>query len=52
MLVFGFHWIANANDDMANYVLSATLLQHHGLIAPLDVAGLTHDRDYATACGS
>jgi hypothetical protein len=49
MLDFGFHWFANANDDMTNYVLSAIQLQHHGLIAPLDVAGLLHDRDYATS---
>jgi hypothetical protein len=48
MLSFGVHWIANATDDMANYVLSATQLLHHGLLAPLDVVGLSHDRDYAT----
>jgi hypothetical protein len=42
---FGFNWIANANDDMANYVLAATKLLDRGLIAPLDVEGLTHDRD-------
>jgi hypothetical protein len=48
MFHFGFDWIANANDDMANYVLSATQLLHHGLIAPLDVTGLRNDRDYAT----
>ena len=49
MLDFGFHWFANANDDMTNYVLSAIQLQHHGLITSLDVAGLSHDRDYATS---
>lgn len=42
---FGFDWIGNANDDMANYVLAATKLLHHGLLGPLDVVGLTHDRD-------
>jgi len=46
---FGFDWIANANDDMANYVLSATKLLDRGLIAPLDVQGLAHDRDLPSA---
>jgi hypothetical protein len=46
MFMFGFRWIANANDDMANYVLSATDLLHGGLLAPLDLAGLHHDRGY------
>lgn len=45
---FGFDWIANANDDMANYVLSATRLLHHGLLSPPNVAALAHDRDYST----
>ena len=45
---FGFDWIANANDDMANYVLSATRLLHHGLLSPLSVSALTHDRNYST----
>jgi hypothetical protein len=46
MLVYGFGWIANANDDMANYVLSATQVLHHGLLAPPDLVALSHDRDY------
>jgi hypothetical protein len=46
MSEFGFDWIANANDDMANYVLSATDLLHHGLRGPVDLVGLSHDRDY------
>jgi hypothetical protein len=46
---FGFGWIANANDDMANYVLSATDLLHHGLLASPDVAGLASDRDFPSA---
>jgi len=45
---FGFGWLANGNDDMANYVLSAQDLLHHGLLAPVDVKGLLHGRDYAT----
>jgi hypothetical protein len=48
MFTFGFNWIANVNDDMANYVLSATRLVHHGLFAPLDAKALSHDRDYST----
>lgn len=46
MLEFGFGWLSNANDDMANYVLSATQLLHRGLLAPVDVVGLSHNRDY------
>jgi hypothetical protein len=46
MFVYGFGWIANANDDMANYVLSSTQVQHRGLLAPADLVGLSHDRDY------
>lgn len=49
MLSFGLNWIANANDDMANYVLSATKLLRHGLIAPLDVHRLAHDSHYPAA---
>jgi hypothetical protein len=48
MWKFGFNWIANANNDMANYALSAETLLHHGLLASFDVAGLAHQRDYAT----
>jgi hypothetical protein len=46
MFVYGFSWIANANDDMANYVLSATQVLHRGLLAPADLSGLRHDRNY------
>jgi hypothetical protein len=46
MLGFGFHWIANANDDMANYVLSATDLLHRGLLASVDLGGLSRSEDY------
>ncbi len=52
MLKFGFTWIANANDDMGNYVLSATNLLHHGLLAPFDVVGLAHQHDYSTILAS
>src|SRR6266511_2249993 len=44
MLHLGFRWLADANSDMANYSLAATNLMHHGLLAPLDVAGLAHNR--------
>ena len=46
MFTYGFDWIANANDDMANYVLSATQLVHDGLLSPPDAAGLSRDRNY------
>ena len=49
MFDLGFRWISNANDDMANYVLSATQLLHHGLLTQLDVVGLSNDRNYASA---
>lgn len=49
MFEFGFQWISNANDDMANYVLLATKLLHNGLLSPVDITALAHDRDYATA---
>jgi hypothetical protein len=48
MFTFGFDWLANGNDDMANYVLSAQDLLRHGLLAPVDVRGLLAGRDYAT----
>jgi hypothetical protein len=48
MFTFGFHWLANANGDMAYYVLSATSLLHHGLLSPVDWVGVAHDRDFAT----
>ena len=46
---FGFHWFANANDDMANYVLSATHLLSHGLLGPVDFNALAHDRGYTSS---
>jgi hypothetical protein len=49
---FGFRWLAYANDDMANYVLSATYLLHHGLLTPIDYVGLRHDSDYASVSAS
>lgn len=45
---FGFAWIANANDDMANYVLSATDLLHHGLLGSVNASAIAHGRDYAS----
>ncbi len=47
----GYHWLANGNDDMANYVLSAQTLLKHGLLAPYDLTGLVTGRDYATVLG-
>ena len=48
MFRFGFNWIANANTDMAYYVISATSLLHRGLLSPVDVAGLANHRDFAS----
>lgn len=45
---FGLHWIANANDDMANYVLSATHLMKHGLLGPIDVRGVRNGHDFSS----
>jgi hypothetical protein len=52
MLSLGFRWLSNGNDDMANYVLSAQDLLKHGLLAPIDFAGLAHGTDYATTLTS
>jgi hypothetical protein len=49
MFSFGFDWVGNGNDDMANYVLLATQLLHHGLVEPLDFTGLANDRNFASA---
>jgi hypothetical protein len=48
MFTFGFRWLANGNDDMANYVLSAQQLLHNGLAAPINLAGLLRGTDYST----
>jgi hypothetical protein len=48
MLEFGFHWLANANEDMSNYALSAQQLLHHGLLASINIKALTEGKDYAT----
>jgi hypothetical protein len=48
MLSFGLGWLANGNDDMANYVLSAQDLLHHGLLTPVDANAVVHGHDYAT----
>ncbi|MHB8532599.1 MAG: hypothetical protein ACYDC2_07750 [Solirubrobacteraceae bacterium] len=49
MRTYGFGWLGNGNDDMANYVLSAQGLLSHGLLAPVDVRALALDHDYSTA---
>jgi hypothetical protein len=48
MLSLGFRWLANGNQDMSSYVQGAVQLMHHGLLAPLDVAGLNRGVDYVT----
>jgi hypothetical protein len=49
MFQFGFDWIANANGDMAHYVLSATQLLNHGLQTPVDFRALADNRGFATS---
>jgi hypothetical protein len=49
MFRFGFDWIANANGDMAYYVLSATQFTRHGLQSAVDVHALAGNRDFATS---
>lgn len=49
MFEFGFNWLANANADMALYVLAATNLMDHGLLSPVDVDALAANRDFATS---
>jgi hypothetical protein len=51
MLHYGFDWLANANNDMATYVLSATQALYRGLLAAPDLAGLSQDRNYASLLG-
>jgi hypothetical protein len=48
LFTYGFDWLANGNEDMTNYVLSAEDLLKHGLTAPIDFRGLAQGRDYAT----
>ncbi|MBA2741622.1 MAG: hypothetical protein H0U46_06380 [Actinobacteria bacterium] len=49
MLQYGFDWIANANGDMAYYVLSATHLLGHGLQSPVNLAGLADNQDFPSS---
>lgn len=49
MFTFGLAWIANANGDMAYYVLSATQLLGNGLGAAVDHQSLASHRDFATS---
>ena len=44
MFRFGFDWLANANGDMAYYVLSATHLMSHGLQSAIDFNALADNR--------
>jgi hypothetical protein len=48
MFSLGFGWLANGNDDMANYVLSAQQLLKHGVLDSIDFKGLAQGRDYTT----
>lgn len=49
MLSFGFDWIANANGDMAFYVLAATHLSSSGIQTPADVVALAHNHGFSNA---
>ena len=49
MFQFSFDWIANANGDMAFYVLSATNLLDHGLRSAVDVSALAQNRGFSTS---
>ncbi|MBP3959812.1 hypothetical protein J8F10_31580 [Gemmata sp. G18] len=42
---YGFDWVANGNDDMANYCLMATGYREHGFVEPPTLDGLTEGRD-------
>lgn len=46
MLDLGFRWIANANDDMAIYVLGATRFVHDGFNSGVHHTAISHGRDY------
>ncbi len=48
MRTYGFGWLGNGNDDMANYVLSAQALLEHGVLSLPDLHALALDHDYAT----
>ena len=45
-LVFGFDWVANANDDWANYNLGALRLIEHGMLHRPDVDAMLAGKDY------
>ena len=49
MFRFGFDWLANANGDMAYYVLSATHLMSHGLQSAIDFNALADNRGFSNA---
>jgi hypothetical protein len=49
MLQYGFDWIANANGDMAYYVLSATHLVGDGLQSPVNVRALANNQDFPSS---
>ena len=49
MFHFGFDWIANANGDMAFYVLAATHLMGHGLRSPVNLAALADNHGFASS---
>lgn len=47
MREFGFGWLANTNDDMANVVFGATRMLDRGYSASLDIGALATGVDYS-----
>lgn len=47
LLKFGFNWVSYANDDMANYCLSALRFLHHGYFDTPNIDDLLSNRDYS-----
>lgn len=46
MFLYGFSWLSYANDDMANYALSATRVAEHGYYTAPDFAKFLRSSDF------
>ena len=44
--MFGFDWVANANDDWANYNLGAVRLVDHAMLDRPDIRAMEDGKDY------
>ncbi len=49
MFSYGFNWLANGNDDMANYCLMATGYREHGYVKVPEGQDLVTGTDYTQA---